>query len=474
VNAQSGTSGAFGGSGGGPLKKDPPPPPRLPVFGPKEQIPLLDVKLIGNQQVSEGQLRSMLQTRQGRIYNADQVEKDVRTLIGSGLFRDVKTFKKESPDGVVVTFQVFERPLIQHVRFVGNAKVKDKALLEAVALKTGGPLNRYSVEEGKRRLQNLYLERGFNDAQVTVIEGTDPSHRGVAYQINEGSVMRIQKTSFVGNTIATSARLKTQIDSKPGILYLMGGKLNRETLDQDVVRLTSYYRSLGFFGARVGREVEANEEQTWAQVKFVIDEGPRYRIRDIKFIGNERYEQEDLQRRLEIKKGEYYNVASLRRDLKTMRDLYGSHGYITSNIDVKPSFLEEPGQLDLVYQINEGQQFRVGRIIVNIDGEYAHTKRSVVLNRLSIKPGDIVDVRELKSSERRLQSSQLFLHDPAQGVSPEIVVKAPDPSEIKVASGSSTKIRGQSPRRTTYRPMVDVHVNGNWNPDAKLPAEPTQ
>ena len=132
-------------------------------------------------------------------------------------------------------------------------------------------------------MQDLYKEKGFNDAQITIVEGTDPKHRGVAYQINEGTVVRIQKTTFVGNTIASSARLKTQIDSKPGILYYMGGKLNKDTLDQDVERLTSYYRSLGFFGARVGRELEVNSAGTWARVKFVIDEGARYRIRNIKF-----------------------------------------------------------------------------------------------------------------------------------------------------------------------------------------------
>ena len=463
--AQMGASNPFGRQGGGQLGSEPPPPPRMPVFGPTEKIPLLNVEVLGNRQVPEGRIRSMLQTRAGRYYDPKQVQKDVRTLIGSGLFRDVKTFKKEQPDGVVVSFQVFERPLIEHVRFVGNEKVKDKDLHGSVGLKVGGPLNRYAVEEGRRRLQDLYKERGFNDAQVTILEGKEPEHRGVAYQINEGTVVRIQKTTFVGNTIASSARLKTQIDSKPGILYYMGGKLNKDTLEQDVERLTSYYRSLGFFRARVGRELEMNSAGTWARVKFVIDEGPRYKIRSIRFVGNETFQQEFFQNRLKIHQGDYYDVTALRSDLAMIRDLYGSRGYITSNIDAKPIFLEEPGQLDLVYQVDEGEQFRVGRIVVNIDGEYAHTRRSVVLNRLSIRPGDIVDIRELRASERRLQASQLFLHDPAQGVTPKIVVKAPKTGDTQLAS-REVEIRGQSPeKRSTYRPLVDVLINANLNPE---------
>ncbi len=462
TSGQSGTSSPFGGSQGS-LGQNPPPPPRIPVIGPVQQTPLLEVNVLGNAQVPEAKIRSMLQTRSGRIYDPNQVEKDVRRLIGSGLFRDVKTYKKESPDGVIITFELFERPLIQHVHFIGNEKVKDKALREAVGIKEGGPLNRYSVEEGRRRLESLYQERGFGDAQISVID--DPKQTGVAYQINEGKIVRIQKTSFVGNTIASSARLKTQIDSKPGILYFMGGKLDRSTVDQDVERLTSYYRSLGYFGARVGREVDLNDEGTWAKVKFVIDEGPRYRVREIRFIGNERFEQAALKNRLQIAPGDFYNVSELRRDLKNLRDIYGSKGYITSDIDVKPVFLEDPGQLDLVYKVDEGQQFRVGRIIVNIDGEYAHTRRSVVLNRLSIRPGDVVDIRELRASERRLQSSQLFLHDPAQGVTPKIVVKAPDVNETKMAAQTSTRIRGQSPSgHTAYHPVVDLEIEARMIP----------
>ena len=48
------------------------------------------------------------------------------------------------------------------------------------------------------------------------------------------------------------------------------------------------------------------------------------------------------------------------------------------------AFLEEGGMLDLVYDIDEGDQYRVGRILVNIDGENPHTRRNVVINRLSL------------------------------------------------------------------------------------------
>ena len=95
-------------------------------------------------------------------------------------------------------------------------------------------------------------------------------------------------------------------------------------------------------------------------------------------------------------------------DIQMLRDLYGSQGHIFADLEAQPRFLEEPGQLDLVYKIAEGEPFRVGQINVHIAGEFPHTRRNVVLNRLSLRPGDLIDIREIRNSERRLTASQLF------------------------------------------------------------------
>ena len=271
------------------------------------------------------------------------------------------------------------------------------------------------------------------------------------------------------NTIASDARLKTQIKSKPGILWYFGGKTNNDQIQQDIERLTAYYRGLGFFKARVSREIELTESRKWMDVKFIIDEGPRYRIRSVRTVGNERFADGQLREKITLGEGEYFNLAKMRADLVTLRDHYGSQGYIAADINGNPTFLEEPGELDLVYKIAEGDQYRVGRIFVNIDGDHSHTRRKVVLNRLSFRSGDVVDIREIRNSERRLQASQLFLHNPAQGVTPKIVVKPLGPGQSRIASqpGSTSTAgstsRGQSPENSARAILIDVIVNGIWN-----------
>ena len=113
-----------------------------------------------------------------------------------------------------------------------------------------------------------------------------------------------------------------------------------------------------------------------------------------------------------------------------------------AKIEADNRFLDEPGKLDVVYNIEEGARYRVGRINIKIKGENPHTQITTVLNRLSFKPGNVVDTREFAKSERRLKASQLFKVDPMKGVEPKVAYSPPE-SEDKDAMAA-----GQ--RRTSY------------------------
>jgi outer membrane protein insertion porin family len=115
-------------------------------------------------------------------------------------------------------------------------------------------------------------------------------------------------------------------------------------------------------------------------------------------------------------------------------------------VTAEPRFLEEPGQLDLVYKIKEGEAFRVGEINVHIAGEFPHTRRNVVLNRMSLRPGDLIDIRQIRDSERRLKLSQLFETEQTGGEPPRVVVRPPELKDAAIAgAGGPGALRGQSP-----------------------------
>jgi outer membrane protein insertion porin family len=456
-----------------------------PQVAPANPLPaprlVADIRITGNRGVTEAKIYAQVRTRKDREFDPEVLQADVRRLVSTSLFRDVKTYTEETANGVIVTFEVFERPTIRYIKFAGNRGITDKSLLKKCGLKTGEALNLYTVEEARDKLEDFYRTKGYTKIQISLLEGDDPKDQGVVFVINEGNLERIGKVTFEGNTIADDGRLKTQIESKPGFLYyLFKGRVDRKKIDEDMEKLTNYYRGLGYFRARIGRELDYDETGKWLTLRFIIDEGPRYVVRNVSIAGNEKFPTTDIEKDLTLKSGEYFNLGKMNRDVSTIRDLYGAQGHIYADITADPRFLEEPGELDLIYKVKEGDVYRVGKINVHVAGEFPHTRQNVILNRLSIRPGQIIDIREVRNSERRLKSSQLFKSDPQSGQEPRIIIPPPELDEALAERPDAPNkprptIRGQSPeqvaRHVANSQPKEIDLNVFVTPVGELPDE---
>ena len=428
---------------------------------------IVEVRIEGNHATEVSKLPKLV-TRAGQIFDPQAIEDDVRSLHRCRKFVDVHPKYVRLDEGIVVIFQVVERPMLRYVKYVGNQRVTTRTLRKKAELEVGDSMDAYVVEEARRRIEGYYHEKGYDAARVTTVEGDKPGDKGAVFLIDEGHRRKALWTAFVGNTIATDARLMTQIKSKPGIFWLIGGDVDRTIIDEDVEKLTAYYRSLGFFQARVGREVQVVHEgkRDWTYLTFVINEGPRYTVRNVSFVGNSKFKTEFLERDLKLTSGEHFNQANIDADLNLIRDIYGGRGFVFADIKADPRFLEQPGQLDLIYNIEEGQRYRVGKINVRIRGDHPHTRHSTVLNRLSLRPGDILDIRKLREDERRLKSSSLFLADAAKGEGPKIVFSKTDDDTRIAKDPDRPGFRGQSPDGEEGDAVIDLVLEGAWREES--------
>ena len=428
--------------------------PLTPSTPPSSQRQIVaGVEILGVPASRQQEVHKHLHTKQERDFDPEVVQGDVRRLHASGLYRDVKTFKRDTPDGVVIIYQVFERPRIRTIRHLGNRGISDKKLTKEHGLNKGDPLSSFDTENARRVIEDLYHRTGYPKATVEILEGDRPGDENVVFVINEGQLQRVDKVVFEGNTIASDDRLETQIESKPGILwYFIRGKVDREKIEADVQKLTAYYRSLGYFSARVGRELIFSDDGKWLTIKFIIDEGPRYTVRNVAIEGTTKFRTEPLLGAMELKQGEFFSQDEMYADQALLTDLYGSIGHAFADIQADLRFLEEPGELDLVYNVKEGDVFHVGNINVRINGDFPHTRETVILNRLSLRHGDLVDMREIRNSERRLKASQLFVVNPAEGDPPHIDVKPPRLDAINrlsQAPRNEVTVRAQNPDEPT-------------------------
>ncbi len=439
------------------------PQPVIPRVTPRPgEMVVVKVLISGVTQINRKKI-PRLKTREGEIYDPQIVEDDVKAMMKSKLFVDVNPKTQSVPGGIIVIFQVFERPTIHSIIFVGNEGVLSSTLLKTSELEVSQGMDPYAIKEARDKIEVYYKEHGWDRPRVTVFEGDKPGDHNVVFLIDEGRAEKIWYTRFIGNTFVSGARLRTQIDTSRPILYIFKGDADRKKVDEDCEKLTAYYRSFGFFQAKVGRYLEEDVKQKWLTVTFVINEGPRYQVRNVMFNGNRKMGEDALAKDLKLHGNQPFNQGAMTRDLGTIRDLYGGQGYVFADIQADPRFLDEPAKLDLIYNIKEGSRYRVGKITVNIQGDGTHTHDRVVLDRLSLRPGDILDTRKLRSDERRLKASQVFATDPTKA--PKITfspLKGSEDGEKEIAekpdsrrhgshngsdsgSGDSNVYRGQSP-----------------------------
>jgi outer membrane protein insertion porin family len=198
--------------------------------------PVAEIRIVGNKTISSTQILNQLQTRVGRPFDPALVQRDVRKLASRGWFVDVQPAYEQGPNGRIVIFKVLERPVIRYVEYLGNKGLRTKKLKKETELKVGGPVDPYAVEEARRKLIALYQRTGYNNVQITILEGNQPTHQGVVFVINEGTSQKIWKLEFVGNEFVSGRRLKTQVESKPPMMYIFKGFVDREQIDGDVER----------------------------------------------------------------------------------------------------------------------------------------------------------------------------------------------------------------------------------------------
>ena len=177
--------------------------------------PVAELRVVGNSTIPTSQILDQLQTRVGRPFDPALIQSDIRKLTARGWFVNVQPTYEQTANGCIVIFKVVERPIVRYVEYLGNYELRTKKLSKETELKVGGPVDPYAVQEAKRKIIDLYHRNGFNNAQVSVLEGDKPTDHGIVFVINEGTSQKIWKVEFIGNEFVSERRLRTKIDPGP-------------------------------------------------------------------------------------------------------------------------------------------------------------------------------------------------------------------------------------------------------------------
>ncbi|MEX1096589.1 MAG: BamA/TamA family outer membrane protein [Planctomycetales bacterium] len=430
---------------------------------------LHDVQVEGNVTIPATAIAKFVKSRPGRAVTRKEVQEDVRSLYGTRWFYSVEPVFRRTPEGLVLAFRVLERPVVRSVEFRGASERKKKHLIAETGLKPGSPFDPSANREAARRIESWYHGKGHAFARCELVTGGDKEDRDVAFQIEEGPEVKVTGVKFRGNDFVSGPVLKTKIQTQIALLWLIGGHYDPASIPNDVTALKQYYHGLGFFDVRIDAKEDFNDKKSRVTLVYEIEEGTRYRVRDVEIAGNHVYSADELRRDLELTAGKYFNERELTKDVERIKGLYGELGRIFARVDAVPRFLEEPGVADLVYTIDEDRPYVIGPIDVRIEGPNAHTRRQVPLNvmaRFGVVPGELANPHNIERAKQALRGSQYFERIPGKDV--QIVLK-PEPPDSGIRTASV--YRGQSAGGSGASPAVPRKAAERADRSGTVPAE---
>jgi outer membrane protein insertion porin family len=405
---------------------------------------VVDVKIEGNETIPESIILQKIQSQPNRPVTERQLREDIRSLSNTRWFFSVRDRIEETPQGKVLIFTVHERPIVQKVTFIGNKKVKLKYLEAWTGLKAGSPFDHRANQDAVDRIIEEYKEKGFYFIEVTLEKGGKPGEREVVFRIVEGPKVRVQYRTFDvvpskpgDDPFWNDGDLRKNLQSKEALLGFFGGFYKPDLLPQDVEAIKQFYRGVGFFDVEVDAVPKFSPDRASVDLHFKVRENTRYTVRQIRYQGNSIIATGQLKGGSKLLAGQKFNSHPLSKDVRRMLKYYGDKGHYFASVEPVPHFTEDPGIVDLVFEIDEDRPRYIRDISVTYDGDYPHTKQTVVLDRMQLVPGDLADPNLLKRSRSRLNGSGLF--EPGL----EFDVTPVEPGQMSFASSTRT-FRGQS------------------------------
>ncbi len=394
----------------------------------------IEVQFVGPQTVSKEKILANMRTRVGRPYSPRVTEEDVRNLYSTGNLTNVRMFGEPQGDGVKVIVVVATKSTLAEVVINGNTQVKTSKLREEISSKPGSPVSDSALEADRQKIIEYYQGKGFGDVDVrtrTENVGKQGTVRAV-FDVLEGTKAKIDHVNFTGNSAVKRSELMKVVKTKPkgvmNILSSTAGKLNTDQLQEDVKAIRELYQSKGYINADV-RRPSVVRSGSKVDVTFQIVEGAQSRVGRVSVSGARVFAADEIGQKLSLKPGGIYSPQALAADVKTVRDMYGTKGYL--ELGVIPSPVPAgPGRIDVNFRVEEGSQYYVDK--VNISGN-TRTKDKVIRRELALAPGDLFNTVRMDASKARLENLQYFSRTEVRPAEPLISVPGRRDLNVDVA-----------------------------------------
>ncbi|MDH6311505.1 outer membrane protein insertion porin family [Parabacteroides sp. PFB2-10] len=428
-----------------------------------------DYLLIGYSGLSVGDMISV---------PGEEITKAIRNFWRNGLFSDVKILATKIEDNQVwLEYRLQPRPKLSQVNYFGVKKGEREDLESALNIKKGTQIHPAALDRAKLVINRYFDNKGFKNVNIDIVQQDDLANEGeviLNINIDKNEKTKIHRIYFSGNEALKDKDLKKAMkktNEKANFKYdfmtslrelFSTKKFTTEEYVNDKVNILSKYNEHGYRDATLVVDSVVNINDKYVDIYIDIDEGEKYYLKNIQFVGNTQYSSERLEFLLDMKAGDVYNQKKLDERLQSEDDavanLYMNNGYLFFGAD--PVEVEvENDSISLEIRIQEGPQATINRIIINGNDRLYE---DVIRRELRTKPGALFSREEIVRSLREIAQMGHFdpenmeprpIPDPDNGtvdIEYNLVSKANDQIELSAGYGQTGIIGKLSLKFTNF------------------------
>jgi len=386
----------------------------------------------------------------------DRISQAIRKLWDQGLFQDIKVSVTKIVDNqVFLDFYLKERPRLSKFQFNGIKKGDVDDLRQKIRLVKGDYITDNMIIKTKNIILKFYNDKGFLNCAVDIVTKKDTASvneetliinvdknvkvkvysihvhgnkeispdmvRGAFKKTKEKSVFNPlnEADKLVYNASKDAATLDfVEIGNALGehasnnirIRIFKSSKFIDEDYQADKMLLIGKYNELGYRDARILRDSISKNDDNTINIDLWVEEGPKYFVRNISWLGNTKYTSQFLGRILKINKGDVYNQTALEQALTynpngaDIQSLYMDDGYLFFNVTPVETRVENDS-IDLEIRMHEGKQATVNKVTIKGNTK---TNDYVALREVQTRPGQLFSRDRLIRSQRQLAQLKYF------------------------------------------------------------------
>lgn len=356
----------------------------------------------------------------------DEITAATKRFWRQGLYSKVQiNAEKIAGDKIWLEIALEQQPRMSQMTFTGVKSGEKKDLEQRLGMVEGQQLTPNILAQAKKIIEDYYAKKGFKNADVKITQQPDLSKENqvnLNVAVDKNNKVKVHKIYIDGNEVLSDGKLKRTMkktNENGNLLNLFKQKkfVDRDFQD-DRARIIQKYNELGYKDAVITHDSVAPYDDKTVDVFLTIDEGKKYYINDITWVGNTVYPTEYLNAVLGMYPGDVYNQKMLEKRTQSDEDavssLYQDKGYLFFNlIPIEESIHGD--SIDLQMRVIEGPQARINRVVINGNDQLYE---KVIRRELRVRPGDLFSKAELMRSYREIAASGHF--DPETiGINPE-------------------------------------------------------